>query len=126
MILLKNNPTQNLYKNRFFFNFSNKNFLNFYYLFNLNQIKTKHHWHLVDPSPWPLMGSLSSLCITSGGVLFMHNYLEGSALLKFGIFSLIFVMYVWWRDVIREATFEEQHNFAVQRGLRLGMLLFII
>jgi cytochrome c oxidase subunit 3 len=126
MILLKNNPTQNLYKNRFFFNFSNKNFLNFYYLFNLNQIKTKHHWHLVDPSPWPLMGSLSSLCITSGGVLFMHNYLEGFALLKFGIFSLIFVMYVWWRDVIREATFEEQHNFAVQRGLRLGMLLFII
>jgi cytochrome c oxidase subunit 3 len=33
---------------------------------------------------------------------------------------------MWWRDVIREATFEDQHSFAVQRGLRLGMLLFIV
>ena len=56
----------------------------------------------------------------------MHNYIGGNQLFKFGIFSLIFVMYVWWRDIIREATFEEQHNTAVQRGLRLGMLLFII
>jgi len=35
-------------------------------------------------------------------------------------------MYTWWRDVIREATFEEQHSIAVQKGLRLGMILFII
>jgi cytochrome c oxidase subunit 3 len=35
-------------------------------------------------------------------------------------------MYTWWRDVIREATFEEQHTVAVQKGLRLGMVLFIV
>ena len=35
-------------------------------------------------------------------------------------------MYIWWRDIIREATFEEQHTFSVQRGLRLGMILFIV
>jgi cytochrome c oxidase subunit 3 len=35
-------------------------------------------------------------------------------------------MYTWWRDVIREATFEEQHTVAVQKGLRLGMILFIV
>jgi cytochrome c oxidase subunit 3 len=35
-------------------------------------------------------------------------------------------MYAWWRDIIREATFEEQHTSIVQRGLRLGMVLFII
>ena len=35
-------------------------------------------------------------------------------------------MGVWWRDVIREATFEERHTKAVQKGIRLGMLLFII
>lgn len=32
-------------------------------------------------------------------------------------------MYTWWRDVIREATLEEQHTVAVQKGLRLGMIL---
>ena len=35
-------------------------------------------------------------------------------------------MGTWWRDVIREATFEGQHNSKVQLGLRLGMILFII
>jgi len=34
-------------------------------------------------------------------------------------------MYIWWRDIIREATFEGQHTAPVQEGLRMGMLLFI-
>jgi cytochrome c oxidase subunit 3 len=90
------------------------------------QIKTRHHWHLVDPSPWPLMAAIGAFSMTSGGVLFMHKYIGGSTLFKTGLFIILFVMYTWWRDVIREATFEEQHNAAVQRGLRLGMILFIV
>ena len=35
-------------------------------------------------------------------------------------------MWVWWRDIIREAVLEEQHSFIVQKGLRLGMILFIV
>jgi heme/copper-type cytochrome/quinol oxidase subunit 3 len=35
-------------------------------------------------------------------------------------------MYVWWRDIIREGTFEGQHTMAVQQGLRQGVLLFIV
>jgi len=92
----------------------------------LKQIKTKHHWHLVDPSPWPLMASVAAFSLTTGGVLYMHNYILGSSLFKIGLFMLLFVMYTWWRDVVREATFEEHHNVAVQRGLRLGMILFIV
>ena len=89
-------------------------------------IKTKHHWHLVDPSPWPLVASIGAFCLTSGGVLFMHQYKLGELILKLGLLITLFVMYTWWRDVIREATFEELHNSAVQRGLRLGMILFIV
>lgn len=32
----------------------------------------------------------------------------------------------WWRDIIREATFEGHHTGAVQGSLRYGMLLFIV
>ena len=92
----------------------------------LKQIKTKHHWHLVDPSPWPLVAAFGAFSLTSGGVLYMHGYSKGNSLLQFGIFVVLFVMFTWWRDVIREATLEEQHNAAVQRGLRLGMILFIV
>ena len=57
--------------------------------------------------------------IISGLVLYIHKFIRGF-LLEF------FVMYTWWRDVIREATFEDQHTIAVQKGLRLGMILFIV
>lgn len=89
-------------------------------------LQTKHSWHLVDPSPWPLMASLGAFTMTSGGVLYMHNYIGGGNTLVTGIFILLFVMYTWWRDIVREATFEEQHTFSVQRGMRLGMILFIV
>ena len=34
-------------------------------------------------------------------------------------------MAVWWRDVIREATFQGYHTPVVQLGMRYGMALFI-
>ena len=83
-------------------------------------------WHLVDPSPWPFLASLGAFTMTSGGVLYMHNYLNGGNVLICGVITTIFVMYTWWRDIIREATFEDQHTLSVQRGLRLGMILFIV
>ena len=42
-----------------------------------------------------------------------------------GFLMILYVMYTWWRDIIREATFEDTHSIVVQKGLRLGMILFI-
>src|SRR6202047_4434614 len=42
-----------------------------------------------------------------------------------GLVCVLGTMAVWWRDVIREATFEGFHNPVVQLGLRYGMALFI-
>jgi heme/copper-type cytochrome/quinol oxidase subunit 3 len=61
-----------------------------------------------------------------GFVLYMHKYHGGMMLTLTGLALIIFVMFVWWRDIIREATLEAQHTPAVQRGLRLGMILFIV
>lgn len=88
-----------------------------------NQI---HSFHLVDPSPWPLISGFSAFFLTFGTVLYMHGYLGGSFLYKLGLVMVIFLMAVWWRDVIREGTIEGQHTQTVQSGLRLGVLLFIV
>ena len=56
-------------------------------------LQTKHSWHLVDPSPWPLMASLGAFIMTSGGVLYMHNYTDGGNMLLTGVFMVLFVMY---------------------------------
>jgi cytochrome c oxidase subunit 3 len=90
------------------------------------KISQRHSFHMVDPSPWPLISAVSALMLTTGGVLYMHGYLGGSFLAKFGFLMILFMMYCWWRDVIREATFEGHHTKSVQQGLKLGMLLFIL
>jgi len=86
----------------------------------------KHPFHLVDPSPWPLVASTAAFRITTGSVMWFHGYSGGSFLMNFGFFMLFFVMFTWWRDIVREGTFEGQHTSIVQRGLRMGMILFIV
>jgi len=42
------------------------------------------------------------------------------------MFFLVTALSFWWRDVVREGTFEGNHTAKVQLSLRLGMILFII
>jgi len=87
---------------------------------------SRHAFHLVDPSPAPLFASLSAFSLTFGAVLYMHGYSYGFFLLFLGFFSILYCMYIWWRDIVREGTFEGQHTFVVQEGIRLGIKLFIV
>jgi len=85
-----------------------------------------HSFHIVDPSPWPLYVAFSVLFIVFGLVLHRHRYTLGLTLFTIGIFLTLINVSIWWRDVIREATFEGQHTTAVQNGLRRGRILFIV
>lgn len=93
---------------------------------NYKSLKLKHPFHLVDPSPWPLVASLGAFLATFGGVMYLHMYKSGGFLFSIGLFLIIYVMFAWWRDIIREGTYEGQHTQIVQQGLRMGMMLFIV
>ena len=41
-------------------------------------------FHLVDPSPWPILTSFSLLNLTIGAVLYMHGYKNGGIVLTIG------------------------------------------
>ena len=47
----------------------------------------RHPYHLVDPSPWPFVGSLGALALTFGSVMYMHGYSNGFSLFIFGFFT---------------------------------------
>nr|YP_009115781.1 cytochrome c oxidase subunit III [Temnopleurus hardwickii]AJC10789.1 cytochrome c oxidase subunit III [Temnopleurus hardwickii] len=83
----------------------------------------QHPYHLVDQSPWPLTGAISGLMMTSGLVLWFHT--NSLLLLTIGFVLLATTMINWWRDIIREATFQGSHTAIVENGLRYGMILFI-
>lgn len=91
----------------------------------MSAVAQKHPYHLVDPSPWPLFASIAALVLTLGGSLYMHGYAGGDVLLTTGLALLLYTMFVWWRDVVRESTFQGHHTSVVELGLRYGMILFI-
>jgi cytochrome c oxidase subunit 3 len=84
-----------------------------------------HPYHLVNSSFWPLFASLSGFLLVSGTSLYLHNYLNGFFFFCFGFFSVLFIMFLWWRDVINEALLGF-HTKVVQKGLKYGMILFIV
>lgn len=101
-----------------------------FFMLTTNKIKgyksQKHSFHLVDPSPWPLISGMSAFMLTFGFALYMHGYSGGEFLWKFALVMIIYMMYCWWRDIIREGTYEGQHTRSVQTGLKMGVILFIV
>ena len=85
----------------------------------------KHQFHLVEPSPWPAIGSAAGFTLALGGAMYMYDYLYSGYILIAGFLMLLTVMFFWWRDVIREAEFQGHHTPIVQIGMRYGMILFI-
>nr|QIV24619.1 cytochrome c oxidase subunit III [Papunya picta] len=82
-----------------------------------------HPFHLVDPSPWPILGALSATATLMGMIKWFHLYEVN--LLYLGTLATLLVMYQWWRDIVREATYQGLHTMSVTTGLRWGMILFI-
>nr|UPL66055.1 cytochrome c oxidase subunit III [Cyrtorhinus sp.] len=86
--------------------------------------KNNHPFHLVDHSPWPLTGSIGALTLVSGMIMWFH--MLNMMMFYLGIIILMLTMYQWWRDVVREGTFQGKHTLIVVKGLKMGMILFII
>jgi cytochrome c oxidase subunit 3 len=94
----------------------------------MNNINKFQHFpfHLVDPSPWPILLSFSLLNMAIGAVLSMHGFQNGGALLTLGFIMTASGMTLWFRDVITEGTYLGYHTKQVKNGLMIGVLLFIV
>nr|YP_009742833.1 cytochrome c oxidase subunit III [Cryptalaus yamato]QID91195.1 cytochrome c oxidase subunit III [Cryptalaus yamato] len=82
-----------------------------------------HPFHLVEVSPWPILGAFSAMVMMMGLIKWFHMFTPDLFLL--GAINTILIMYQWWRDITREGTFQGLHTLPVATGLRWGMILFI-
>lgn len=94
-----------------------------------------HDYHLVDPSPWPFIGSISAFTMALGGIMYMR-YSSGNSFEVFGadianpwvfyigLIGVLYTFYAWWADVIKEANGSD-HTPVVMMHHRYGMMLFI-
>ena len=66
------------------------------------------------------------LALTSSTALSMHNHTKGAIIITCALIGLILSMSYWFRDIISEGTYLGNHTLAVQKGLTLGVGLFIV
>nr|YP_011003929.1 cytochrome c oxidase subunit 3 [Eurytoma acutibialis]WPS67069.1 cytochrome c oxidase subunit 3 [Eurytoma acutibialis] len=81
-------------------------------------------FHLVTQSPWPLLSSFSIYVLMVGILNWFNNF--NCSLFLYGNLLLVICVLQWWRDVIRESTYQGFHTKMVIKGLKLSMLLFIV
>ena len=70
----------------------------------------------------PFTGSISAFFAFGGTALALHDYSWGLWVAMIGGAGVILTMFLWWRDVVREAEFQGHHTKVVQLGLRYGVL----
>jgi len=81
-------------------------------------------FHLVEPRPWPITSAIGAFLLTTGLTSWFHGH--GFTCIILGATITILSIYQWWRDVSREGTFLGRHTSYVIKGLRYGILLFIV
>lgn len=90
----------------------------------MTNLHRNHPYHLVDYSPWPLTGAIGTITLVTGLVKWFHNF--NINLLILGYLITLLTIYQWWRDICREGTLQGKHTILVSKGLRWGIILFII
>lgn len=83
-----------------------------------------HPYHLVDYRPWPLTGAIGVITLVTGLTKWFHNF--NINLLILGYIITLLTIYQWWRDICREGTLQGKHTILVLKGLRWGIILFIV
>lgn len=83
-----------------------------------------HPFHLVEYSPWPILGSFAILSIPVGLVMFIKK--GDIILITLGAIATAIISYLWWRDVVRESTLQGFHRKQVVSGLKMGFILFVV
>lgn len=85
-----------------------------------------HPYHMVRLSPWPIVNSFALLSLTLSAILMFQDAPYGAILFTGSLLSVVGSMFLWLRDVIYEGSYEGSHSSIVAKGLRVGMVLFIV
>lgn len=91
-----------------------------------------HDYHVLPPSIWPFLGALGGFIMLAGFVLWRSPQVPSDSMLSqpwlflMGLTLVLYVMYAWWADVVRESNNGVDHTPVVRLGLRYGVIFFIM
>ncbi|MGR3493373.1 MAG: cytochrome c oxidase subunit 3 [Shimia sp.] len=93
-----------------------------------------HDYHILNPSVWPFVGSVSAFAMLFGAVgwmtggftiLFESVTIAGPWLFLIGLVGVLYTMFAWWAETVAENE-QGDHTPVVTIGLRYGFILFIM
>lgn len=84
-----------------------------------------HEAHIVEPSHWPIVGSVAIFCIMWGFVHWLHGASWGPYLSGAGFAILIYMLFGWFGQVIRESLGGLCEDKQLNQSFRWGMVWFI-
>nr|BDH21141.1 cytochrome c oxidase subunit III [Bombus schrencki]BDH21154.1 cytochrome c oxidase subunit III [Bombus schrencki] len=87
-------------------------------------MKKNFPFHMVTISPWPIISSLSLMNFLLSVIIWI--YLNNLINMIFNLTLLIISMLLWFRDIIRESTFQGMHSMYVMMMMKFSMIMFII
>ena len=83
-----------------------------------------HDYHIVDPSPWPLIGGIGAFLMAVGGIAYMRSLngeelnllganIAGPWIFYIGLAAVLYTMFGWWSDTIKEAPCGRSHQSCI-------------
>ena len=89
------------------------------------------HYYVPEKSPWPFITAVALFLVAFGAANFIQQNSgsgivnnegsSGSYILSLGIIAIIVMMYVWFRDTIKESL-ANMNSEQMDRSYRMGML----
>lgn len=86
---------------------------------------SKDKYYVPPPSRWPLIGSVGIFCLLFGLGNWLHGNHFGTFLFALGVIVIIYMVFGWFGEVIRENEAGLLDNPQVERSYRWGMIWFI-
>lgn len=83
-----------------------------------------HPYHMVRVRPWPFTASVIACVLVFN--LNWNLFFKFSMFFSLLNFLMIVLAMAWWKDATREASYQGLHHQEVLKGLKIGMILFII
>lgn len=97
---------------------------------NLQCLRQRHPFHILDASAFPFLVSFFLLTLLAPTTFYMHGVdlpfgLSRADILHASFLGLYTTAMSWFLSIVKESS-QGHHTLKVQHGLRMGVLLFIV
>nr|YP_009940097.1 cytochrome c oxidase subunit III [Hamamelistes spinosus]QNV49427.1 cytochrome c oxidase subunit III [Hamamelistes spinosus] len=87
-------------------------------------MKLNQPYFILNLSPWPILMSINTFNLMISNIMLMNfNF---NIMTISNILMMMIIASTWWRDIIRESTYQGNHNFNIMNLIKFSMILFII